>query len=211
MIIKCPKCKSSYEIEKSLILQNGRKVKCFKCPSIWIQYINGKVKELESEDTFSSELEIRKNLIRNSLNSKNINIDNTENKNNLLTNDQERELLSSLAISEIVQNKVSDFKTSYDDTNPINRVETNRDKLKLKNIKNSFQMEKEINKSRLGFILVSIFFVSLFIFYEKPEMFIGKNTKYEEELKTIVSFLNIIITNLMDLIEKTIIELKKLL
>ena len=106
---------------------------------------------------------------------------------------------------------LSDFKTSYDDTNPINRVETNRDKLKLKNIKNSFQMEKEINKSRLGFILVSIFFVSLFIFYEKPEMFIGKNTKYEEELKTIVSFLNIIITNLMDLIEKTIIELKKLL
>ena len=33
MIINCPHCNSNYEIEKKLLSQKGRKVKCFSCSS----------------------------------------------------------------------------------------------------------------------------------------------------------------------------------
>ena len=72
MIIECPYCKSNYKIEETLISKNGRKVKCYSCANFWIQFPDGNFIKIKSEDSFSTELIRRKNLIRNSLNSKNI-------------------------------------------------------------------------------------------------------------------------------------------
>ena len=67
MIITCPYCKSHYKIEEILISKNGRKVKCFNCANFWIQFPGGKLTKLKSEESFSTELARRQNLIRNSL------------------------------------------------------------------------------------------------------------------------------------------------
>ena len=196
MIIRCPYCKSNYKIEEILISKNGRKVKCFNCTNFWIQFPDGKFIKLKSEDSFSTELASRQNLIRNSLSKKNININNLEYGNNLLSKEQEKELLSSLAITEIEQNQINN-----DNNISINRVELIRDKLNSKEDKNSISNKKAINKSYLGFILVSIIFIICFIFYKKPEFFVGKNTKFEEELLIIVNYIDILITNLIYFIE----------
>ena len=201
MIIRCPYCKSNYKIEESLISKNGRKVKCFNCTNFWIQFPDGKFIKLKSEDSFSTELARRQNLIRNSLSKKNININNVEYGNNLLSKEQEKELLSSLAITEIEQNQINN-----DNNISINRVELIRDKLNSKEDKNSISNKKAINKSYLGFILVSIIFIICFIFYKKPEFFVGKNTKFEEELLIIVNYIDILITNLIYFIEKHLIK-----
>ena len=201
MIIRCPYCKSNYKIEDSHISKNGRKVKCYNCANFWIQFSGGKFIKLKSEDSFSTELARRQNLIRNSLSKKNININNVEYGNNLLSKEQEKELLSSLAITEIEQNQINN-----DNNISINRVELIRDKLNSKEDKNSISNKKAINKSYLGFILVSIIFIICFIFYKKPEFFVGKNTKFEEELLIIVNYIDILITNLIYFIEKHLIN-----
>ena len=92
MIIECPYCKSNYKIEETLISKNGRKVKCYSCANFWIQFPDRKFIKLKSEDSFSTELAKRQNLIRNSLSKKNINIKNMEHGNNLLSREQEKEL-----------------------------------------------------------------------------------------------------------------------
>ena len=201
MIITCPYCKSHYKIEEILISKNGRKVKCFNCANFWIQFPGGKLTKLKSEESFSTELARRQNLIRNSLSKKNININNVEYGNNLLSKEQEKDLLSSLAITEIEQNQIN-----KDNNISINRVGLIRDKLNSKEDKNSISNKKAINKSYLGFILVSIIFIICFIFYKKPEFFVGKNTKFEEELLIIVNYIDILITNLIYFIEKHLIK-----
>ena len=201
MIIACPYCKSNYKIEDNLISKNGRKVKCYSCANFWIQFPGRKFIKLKSEDSFSTELARRQNLIRNSLSKKNININNVEYGNNLLSKEQEKDLLSSLAITEIEQNQIN-----KDNNISINRVGLIRDKLNSKEDKNSISNKKAINKSYLGFILVSIIFIICFIFYKKPEFFVGKNTKFEEELLIIVNYIDILITNLIYFIEKHLIK-----
>ena len=188
MLIKCPYCKSSYKIEESLISENGRKIKCFNCANFWIQYPSGKFIKLKSEDSFTTELARRQNLIRNSLSKKNIDINNAEYGNNLLSKEQEKELLSSLAIAEIELNQ------------------TNIDNLNSKEEKNSTSNIKVINKSYLGFITVSFMFIICFLIYQKPEIFAGKNTKFEQELLIIVDYIDILITNLIYFIEKQLIK-----
>ncbi|MDR1694138.1 MAG: zinc-ribbon domain-containing protein [Lactobacillaceae bacterium] len=38
MIITCPKCKTSYEVDDKLITAEGKKVHCFNCGEIWVEY-----------------------------------------------------------------------------------------------------------------------------------------------------------------------------
>ena len=206
MIIECPYCKSNYKIEETLISKNGRKVKCYSCANFWIQFPDRKFIKLKSEDSFSAELAKRQNLIRNSLSKKNINIKNMEHGNNLLSREQEKELLSSLAITEIEQNQINKDNSFYDNKFSTNRVEFIIDKLNSKEEKNSKSNRKLINNSYLGFISVSIIFIICFIFYQKPEFFVGKNTKFEDELLFIVEYIDILITNLMYFIEKQLIK-----
>ena len=206
MIIICPYCKSNYKIEESLISKNGRKVKCFNCTNFWIQFPDGKFIKLKSEDSFSSELARRQNLIRNSLSKKNINIKNSEYGNNLLSKEQEKEFLSSLAIAEIEQNQINkDNSFNYKNVS-INRVESIKDKLNSKDEKKSASNIKVINKSYLGFITVSLISMICLLFYHKPEIFVGKNTKFEQELLIIVDYIDILIKNLIYFIEKQLIK-----
>ena len=105
MIIKCPHCNSNYEIEKKLLSQKGRKVKCFNCSNYWIQHVDGKVVKLNLEDSFSTEINRRENLVKNSLNKSKLISKETNKKDSILSSQQEKELLSSLAISEIEKNR----------------------------------------------------------------------------------------------------------
>ena len=206
MIIACPYCKSNYKIEENLISKKGRKVKCYSCANFWIQFPDGKFMKLKSEDSFSTELAIRQKLIRKSLSKKNSDIKNAEYVNNLLSKEQEKELLTSLAITEIEQNQIHKDNSFYDNKFSTNRVELISDKLNSKEEKNSKSNRKLINNSYLGFISVSIIFIICFIFYQKPEFFVGKNTKFEDELLFIVEYIDILITNLMYFIEKQLIK-----
>tara|TARA_Y100001954_G_C15568586_1_gene482316 strand:- start:97 stop:717 length:621 start_codon:yes stop_codon:yes gene_type:complete len=206
MIIKCPHCNSNYEIEKKLISQKGRKVNCFNCSNFWIQYVDGKVIKLNLEDSFSTELKRRENLIKNSLNKSKIILNKTNDKDSILSAQQEKELLSSLAITEIEKNRNSENNLSYANLNSINRVENIRDKLKNKDEPNIIKDERGLNKSYLGFLIISIFFIISYIFYQKPEFFIGKNTIYEEELLMIKDYIDFFINNLIQVIEKQLMK-----
>ena len=75
----------------------------------------------------------------------------------------------------------------------MNRVENIRDKLKNKDEPTIIKSERGLNKSYLGFIIISIFFISGYFFYQKPEFFIGKNTIYEEELLVIKYYIDFFI------------------
>ena len=118
------------EIEKKLLSQKGRKVKCFNCSNYWIQHVDGKVVKLNLEDSFSTELNRRENLVKNSLNKSKLISKETNEKESVLTAQEEKELLSSLAISEIEKNRNSKNNLSYTDSNSMNRVENIRGKLK---------------------------------------------------------------------------------
>ena len=206
MIIKCPNCNSNYEIEKKLLSQKGRKVKCFNCSNYWYQHVDGKVTKLNLEDSFSTELNRRENLIKNSLNNNKIISKKTNDKESILSIQQEKELLSSLAISEIEKNRNSKNNLSYTDSNSMNRVENIRGKLKNKDEPPIIKSERGLNKSYLGFIIISIFFISGYFFYQKPEFFIGRNTIYEEELLMFKDYIDFFITNLSQIIQKQLIK-----
>ena len=206
MIIKCPHCNSNYEIEKKLLSQKGRKVKCFTCSNYWIQHVDGKVVKLNLEDSFSNELNRRENLVKNSLNKSKIISKKTDEKDSILTAQQEKELLSSLAISEIEKNRNSENNLSYTYSNSINRVENIRGKLKNKDEPYIIKSERGLNKSYLGFIIISIFFISGYIFYQKPEFFTGRNTIYEEELLMFKDYVDFFLTNLSQIIQKQLMK-----
>ena len=206
MIIKCPNCNSNYEIEKKLLSQKGRKVKCFNCSNYWIQHVDGKVVKLNLEDSFSTELNRRENLIKNSLNKNKIISKKTNDKESILSAQQEKELLSSLAISEIEKNRNSENNLSYTNSNSINRVENIKDKFKNKDEPHIIKDERGLNKSYLGFVIISIFFISGYFFYQKPEFFIGKNTIYEEELLVIKDYIDFFITNLIQVIKTQLMK-----
>jgi len=206
MIIKCPNCNSNYEIEKKLLSQKGRKVKCFNCSNYWIQHVDGKVVKLNLEDSFSTELNRRENLIKNSLNKNKIISKKTNDKDSIFSAQQEKELLSSLAISEIEKNRNSENNLSYTNSNSINRVENIKDKFKNKDEPHIIKDERGLNKSYLGFVIISIFFISGYFFYQKPEFFIGKNTIYEEELLVIKDYIDFFITNLIQVIKTQLMK-----
>ena len=206
MIIKCPHCNSNYEIEKKLLSQKGRKVKCVTCSNYWIQHVDGKVVKLNLEDSFSTELNRRENLIKNSLNKSKIISKETDEKVSILSSQKEKEFLSSLAISEIEKNRNNENNLSYPNSNSMNRVENIRGKLKNNDEPPIIKSERRLNKSYLGFIIISIFFISGYIFYQKPEFFIGKNTIYEEELLMIKDYIDFFITNLIQIIQKQLIK-----
>ena len=206
MIIKCPHCNSNYEIEKKMLSQKGRKVKCFNCSNYWIQHVDGKVVKLNLEDSFSTEINRRENLVKNSLNKSKLISKETDEKDSILSSQQEKELLTSLAISEIEKNRNSENNLSYTNSNSMNRVENIRGKLKNKDEPSIIKSERGLNKSYLGFIIISIFFISGYIFYQKPESFIGQNTIYEKELLMFKDYIDFFVTNLSQIIQKQLIK-----
>ena len=206
MIIKCPHCNSNYEIEKKLLSQKGRKVKCFNCSNYWIQHVDGKVVKLNLEDSFSTELNRRESLVKNSLNKSKLISKDTDEKDSILSSQQEKELLTSLAISEIEKNRNSENNLFHTNSNSMNRVENIRGKLKNKDEPTIIKSERGLNKSYLGFIIISIFFISGYIFYQKPESFIGQNTIYEKKLLMFKDYIDFFVTNLSQIIQKQLMK-----
>tara|TARA_A100001011_G_C14226633_1_gene806878 strand:- start:338 stop:973 length:636 start_codon:yes stop_codon:yes gene_type:complete len=204
MIITCPDCKSNYKIEDNLIPAGGRKVKCFNCENFWLQLIDGEVKKLKLEDDFAKELTQRQNLIRSSLNNKNVKINSLENKNNLLNKYEEKEFLSSLAITEIEQNKKNENNSSVEETRSLIRVGRIRDKLNTKGENIPYKNKNSINKSYLGFILISIFCIALLILYQNHKLIINSSPIIENQLSGIINAADILIYNLTTFINKVI-------
>ena len=99
---------------------------------------------------------------------------------------------------------------SNDQSNSLNRLELKRDKLNSKE-KNALNNKRGINKSYMGFILVSILFITCFIFYQKREFIIINNPRFEEQLSIIINAFDILVNNLIFFIEKKIGNLKDLL
>ena len=111
-----------------------------------------------------------------------------------------------MAISEIEKNRNSENNLSYTNSNSINRVENIKNKLKNKDKPHIIKDGRRLNKSYLGFVIISIFFISGYFFYQKPEFFIGKNTIYEEELMVIKDYFDFFITNLIKVIKTQLIK-----
>ena len=111
-----------------------------------------------------------------------------------------------MAISEIEKNRNSENNLSYTNSNSMNRVENIRDKLKNKDESTIIKSERGLNKSYLGFIIISIFFISGYIFYQIPEFFIGQNTIYEEELLMFKDYIDFFVTNLSQIIQRQLMK-----
>ena len=109
-----------------------------------------------------------------------------------------------MAISEI--EKIEIVKLIFLYPNLINRVENIKDKLKNKDKPHIIKDGRRLNKSYLGFVIISIFFISGYFFYQKPEFFIGKNTIYEEELLVIKDYIDFFITNLIQVIKTQLMK-----
>ena len=61
MILKCPNCQTSYNIDPAEISKGGRPIECFDCKCRWIQYPNNTVKVIEQ----LSEVKKTGNIIQN--------------------------------------------------------------------------------------------------------------------------------------------------
>ncbi len=201
MIIICPKCNLNYQIKEDLISENGRKVKCFSCKSFWIQYSNGKINELKIEKDFSNELQKRQNFIRNSFNNNQNNDKST--KPTLLSKDLEKEFLSSLALSEIEQNKLLEHK-HQNVSNSMNRVGKIRDKLNS-NEKKGFKKNKAgINKTYIGFFFVGFLVLGLVVIYKNQDFIKAINPKFFEKISILVDYTDNLIINLSLILKKLI-------
>ena len=201
MIIICPKCNLNYQIKGDLISENGRKVKCFSCESFWIQYPNGKIKELKIEKDFSIELQKRQNFIRNSLNNNQNNDKST--KPTLLSKDIEKEFLSSLALSEIEQNKFQEYK--YQNvSDSMNRVGKIRDKLSSNEKKGIKNTKTGINETYFGFFFVGFLVLGLVVIYKNQDFIKAINPKFFKQISILVDYTDNLIINLTLLIKKLI-------
>ena len=106
MNINCPKCNSTYNLDKKELYKNGRKLKCFVCKTIWLQYPSGKAEKVKEIADFIDEIKLRQDSIKSSL-EKSTSAGKPSGKliKSSLNKKQEREFLEVLAIDEIQENK----------------------------------------------------------------------------------------------------------
>ena len=209
MLISCPDCNSNYNIEESLIPNNGRKIKCFNCDTFWIQFLDGKVKRLKLVGDFSNELKQKQVLVRNVLNTSNIKSETELNKQFFKSKEQEKEFLSSLAIDEIEKNKKYYSKPSNQSSNSNERVEQIRGKLNSNHEDSSSNYEKkQISKSFLGFFIISIFFIAFFLFYQNSDSILNLNHSFSDQLSLIINTTDLLINNLNHFITIMIEKIK---
>ena len=77
-----------------------------------------------------------------------------------------------MAISEIEKNRNSENNLSYTNSNSINKIKNIRDKLKDKDKPHKLKDGRGLNKSYLGFLIISIFFLSVVTFFIKNQNFL---------------------------------------
>ena len=111
--------------------------------------------------------------------------------------------MSSLALSEIEQNKLLEHK--YQNvSNSMNRVGKIRDKLNS-NEKKGFKKNKAgINKTYIGFFFVGFLVLGLVVIYKNQDFIKAINPKFFEQISILVDYTDNLIINLSLILKKLI-------
>ena len=210
MKIICPNCHSEYNVDKKEIPKNGRKIKCLTCRSVWVQYASGKIEKVKELSAFLDEIKIRQDSIKASL-KKNAYEEKLSGKETKfpLNKEQERELLTALAIGEIQQNFQESKETLNRDSN-IPKQFTESDEI-TDDLASNLELEgkqevfaKKINRTVLGFILLSIVILTGLITYINRDLVMQIDPKYQKYLAGFLDTTDILI----DQIQYHILALK---
>jgi len=205
MKIICPHCHSEYDVDKKEILKDGRKTKCFSCESVWVQYADGKAEKIKKLVDFLDEVKRRQVTIKDSLkkNTSDGKLFSKEIKSPLSKN-QERELLTALAMGEIHENNQGGKSISPIDSSTKNQIETTdeignnlEDELKGKKQKGFSQ---KINRTFLGFTMISLVFVAGFFLYTNRNLILLLDPKYHEYLMDIFKTTDLLVNQLKNYI-----------
>ena len=205
MKIICPHCHSEYDVDKKEILKDGRKTKCFSCESVWVQYADGKAEKIKKLVDFLDEVKRRQVTIKDSLkkNTSNEKLFSKEIKSPLSKN-QERELLTALAMGEIHENNQWEKSILPIDSSTKNQIETMdeignnlADELKGKEQKG---FPQKINRTFLGFTMISLVFVAGFFLYTNRNLILLLDPKYHEYLMDIFKTTDLLVNQLKNYI-----------
>ena len=180
MKIICPKCNSAYNLDKKNLPKNGRKLKCFVCNSIWIQYPTGKAEKVKDISDFIDEIKIRQDAIKSSL-EKSTFLKRPSEKSfkPSLSKDQEREFLEALAIGEIQENTRPYKSLKRDDSSTKEQLQ-DIDLIKGKPDQ-GFSLVI-FNRTFFGFILVSAIFLPILTLILNRTNVLKLNLPYKEHL-----------------------------
>ena len=180
MKIICPKCNSAYNLDKKNLPKNGRKLKCFVCNSIWIQYPTGEAEKVKDINDFIDEIKIRQDAIKASL-EKSTFLKRPSEKSfkPSLSKDQEREFLEALAIGEIQENTRPYKSLKTDDSSTKEQLQ-DIDLIKGKPDQ-GFSLVS-FNRTFFGFILVSAIFLPILTLILNRTNVLKLNLPYKEHI-----------------------------
>ena len=180
MKIICPKCNSAYNLDKKNLPKNGRKLKCFVCNSIWIQYPTGEAEKVKDINDFIDEIKIRQDAIKSSL-EKSTFLKRPSEKSfkPSLSKDQEREFLEALAIGEIQENTRPYKNLKPDDSSTKEQLQ-DIDLIKGKPDQR-FSLVS-FNRTFFGFILVSAIFLPILTLILNRTNVLKLNLPYKEHI-----------------------------
>ncbi len=178
MKIICPKCNSAYDLDKKDLPKNGRKLKCFICEAIWVQYPSGEAEKVKDITDFIEEIKIRQNAIKSSL-EKSTSSKKPSQKlvKPSLDKDQEREFLEVLAIGEIQENRGPNKSLQPEDPSAKEQLK-NTDSKKGKPDQGLSLLI--FNRTFFGFFLVSFIFFPILTLILNRNILKKLNTPYEE-------------------------------
>ncbi len=210
MKIICPKCHSGYNVDQKHILKNGRKVQCFVCKSLWVQYPTGKKEKTKELKDFIDQIKIRQDSIRASLNlTKTEDILLGQKVSPSINRADEKDLLSVLAMGELQENQLSPYDNKSLDPNKNDESEEigvplpqEKKELEAKNI-----TERKLNKTFVGFSLISVFILTGLILYTNRNLINMLDPRYHEHLTIFLTTTDILI----DQIQNYIIVIKNYL
>ncbi len=198
MKIICPHCHSEYDVDKKEILKEGRKTKCFSCKSFWVQYADGKAEKIKKLVDFLDEVKRRQDTIKDSLkkNTSNEKLFGKEIKSPLSKN-QERELLTALAIGEIHENNQWGKGILPIDSSTKNQIdEINNDLADELKGKEQKGFSQKINRTFLGFTMISLVFVAGLFLYTNRNLIMLLDPEYHEYLMDIFKTTDLLVNQL---------------
>jgi predicted Zn finger-like uncharacterized protein len=202
MKITCPNCHSEYSVNKKELSSDGRKTKCFVCDSIWTQYESGKTEQIREMRDFIDEIKIRQDSIKDSLRNNIYEKKSLEKENTKpLTRDEEREFLAALAIEEIQGNR-----QWTESVNPLNSKAREQDKGPDKVTENfshstkgqgeDGRKTKKINRTFLGFTIVSIICIVGLILFTNRNIITQLDVKYQKPLLDFLQITDLLIAQI---------------
>ncbi|MDG2355478.1 MAG: zinc-ribbon domain-containing protein [Paracoccaceae bacterium] len=202
MKITCPNCHSEYSVNKKELSSDGRKTKCFVCDSIWTQYESGKTEQIREMRDFIDEIKIRQDSIKDSLRNNIYEKKSLEKENTKpLTRDEEREFLAALAIEEI-----QGHHQWTESVNPLNskarKQDIGPDKV-TENFSHSTKGQgedgrktKKINRTFLGFTIVSIICIVGLILFTNRNIITQLDVKYQKPLLDFLQITDLLIAQI---------------